>query len=70
MTVYDSEHEVSVYIRALPGNVRAFSLSGENGRIIVLNSALTNSAMRKSYEHELIHFERGDHENREYQEYT
>ena len=69
MTAYDSENEISIHIRDLPGNVRAFSLCGQNGRIVVLNSALTDKAMKKSYLHELAHFDRGDHTNEEYQEY-
>lgn len=69
MTAYDSENEISIHIRDLPGNVRAFSLCGQNGRIVVLNSALTDKAMKKSYLHELTHFDRDDHANEEYQEY-
>ena len=70
MTAYDSENEISIHIIDLPGNVRAFSLRGNNGKIVVLNSALTAKAMKKTYLHELLHFERNEHDDPEYQEYT
>ena len=70
MTAYDSENEISIHIMDLPGNVRAFSLCVNDGKIVVLNSALTAKAMKKTYLHELAHFDRNDHVNEDYQEYT
>lgn len=70
MTAYDDKNDVCIYLRELPGNIRAFSLCGEHGKIVVINSALTDRAMKKSYQHELLHFNHGDHDNQDYQEYT
>lgn len=70
MTNYDSENDVSIFIKKLPGNVRAFSLKKSENKIVVLNDCLSVDDMRKSYHHELLHFQRGDHEDEEYVEYA
>lgn len=69
MTAYDGENEVSIYLKKLPGNVRAFSLCLADSRIVVLNDCLSPVAMREAYQHELLHFLWKDHDNELYREY-
>ena len=70
MTAFDQENDVTIKTAKLPGNIRAFSLCAECGRVVVLNDAMTDAAMRTSYRHELAHFERCDHDNQDYKEYA
>jgi len=69
MTAYDGENEVSIYLKKLPGNVRAFSLCLADSRIVVLNDCLSPTGMHEAYQHELLHFLRKDHDNESYREY-
>lgn len=69
MTIYDDQHEVTIHILPLPGNIRAFSFASAEGFVVVLNSFLSRKSLRKSYKHELSHIENKDHENEDYLEY-
>lgn len=70
MTIYDTQNEVTIHLLPLPGNVRAFSFSSDEGFVVVLNILLSLQAMRKSYKHELHHIYCNDHTNENYVEYN
>lgn len=66
---YDDVNEVAVVLQELPGNIHAYSQPNGDTYTVILNSALSDDAQRRAYEHELEHIRRGDHHNLEYVEY-
>lgn len=70
MTIYDDQNDITVHLLPLPGNVRAFSFSSDEGFVVVLNILLSFQALRQSYSHELNHIAHHDHSNEDYLEYN
>lgn len=66
----DAFDECTVRLQDLPPSVRGFVFHTDDGDpVMVLNSRLTREANRGSYDHELLHIQRGDMDDPTYHEY-
>lgn len=66
----DRYGEYTVLLKDLPPSVRGFVFHTDDGDpVMILNSRLTREANRGSYDHELLHIQRGDMDNPNFIEY-